>query len=234
MQNIIISIFGSSIMEGRIGTDKVADRWYNILQAKLAERFPSICFSIINGAVGGESTRECMARFNSAVLAYNPDYCLFMIGGNNHDARHPERILVEGELEKLMSEFSERLPAKTTPIGVILNQCLNERHFATKHPAFQEYLKQYGGLDEALEVEREKFRNFIRKHNYRSLDLHKLFAHNPEQYVRHEDGVHLNQAGHRLFAEKMFELMEQLIEGQLAAGQVPNQAKTNGQSRVFP
>ena len=106
MKNVVISIFGSSIMEGRIGADKVADRWYNILQAKLAERFPAICFSIINGAVGGESTRECMARFNNAVIAYNPDYCLFMIGGNNHDCRHPERILAEGELEKLMDKFS--------------------------------------------------------------------------------------------------------------------------------
>ncbi|MDD5677636.1 MAG: SGNH/GDSL hydrolase family protein [Kiritimatiellae bacterium] len=218
MKNVVVSIFGSSIMEGRIGVDKAADRWYNILQAKLSERFPAICFPIINGAVGGESTRECMARFDRDVLAYNPDYCLFMIGGNNHDCERPERILVENELERLMDEFAERLPKKTTPIGVILNPCVNEWHFATKNPAFRKYLKQYGGLDQALEVEREKFRKFIREHNWRILDLYRLFESDPGKYILHADGIHLSKAGHGLFAEKMFERMEKMIAAAAGAG----------------
>ncbi len=212
MKNVVISIFGSSIMEGRIGADVASDRWYNILQAKLSERFPEICFPVVNGSVGGESTRECMARFDRDVLAYNPDYCLFMVGGNNHDCERPERILAEGELEQLMDEFAERLPKKTTPIGVIINQCVNEWHCATKKPAFQEYLKQCGGLDEGLEIEREKFRKFIRKQSWRSLDLYKLFESDPGKHVLHEDGIHLSKTGHRCFAEKMFELLEELID----------------------
>jgi len=80
------------------GADKASDRWYNILQAKLSERFPAICFPVVNGAVGGESTRECMARFDREVLAYNPDYCLFMIGGNNHDCSRPERTKHGGHI----------------------------------------------------------------------------------------------------------------------------------------
>lgn len=211
MRNITLCIFGSSIMEGRIGADKVSDRWYNILQSRLSERFPAICFPIINSAVGGESTRECMARFDSAVLAYNPDYCIFMIGGNNHDCARPERILREGELEQLMADFLKRLPKKTTPIGVVLNQCVNKWHCATNNPVFQTYLKQYGGLDEALEIEREKFRNFIRDNNWHSLDLYNLFETDPGKYILHEDGIHLSKTGHELFALKMFELMERII-----------------------
>ncbi len=211
MKNVVISIFGSSIMEGRIGAATASERWYQILQAKLSERFPEICFAMINGAVGGESTRECMARFDRDVLAYNPDYCLVMIGANNHDCQRPERILAEGELEKLMEEFKERLPKKTQPIGVILNQCVNEWHFATQHPDFQDYVKRFGGLDEALEIERNKCRAFIRRNNWPSLDLYKLFEPDPGRYILHEDGIHLSKEGHRLFAEKMAELMERLI-----------------------
>ena len=211
MKNVVISIFGSSIMEGRIGADLAADRWYNLLQSRLSERFPTICFSFVNGAVGGESTRECMARFDRDVLAYNPDYCLFMIGGNNHDCERPERILAEGELEQLMEEFAKRLPKRTTPIGVILNPCVNEWHFVTTCPAFQEYLRPYGGLNEELEVEREKFRKFIREHNWLSLDLYQLFESDPGKYILHADGIHLSKAGHRFFAEKMFELMEKRL-----------------------
>ena len=211
MRNITLCIFGSSIMEGRIGADKASERWYNILQARLSERFPAICFPFINGAVGGESTRECMSRFDRDVLAYNPDYCLFMIGGNNHDCARPERILREGELEQLMSDFAERLPERTTPIGVVINQCVNKWHSETNNPVFQEYLKEYGGLDEALEIEREKFRNFIREHKWHSLDLYKLFVADPGKYILHEDGIHLSKAGHELFALKMFELIERII-----------------------
>ena len=58
MRNIVISLFGSSIMEGRIGVEQAADRYYMILQRKLSERFPDVCFSIVNGAVGGWSPRE--------------------------------------------------------------------------------------------------------------------------------------------------------------------------------
>ena len=211
MKNVVISLFGSSIMEGRIGAAKAADRWYNLLQAQLSERFPAICFPIVNGAVGGESTRECMARLDRDVLAFNPDYCLIMIGGNNHDCTRPERILAPGELERLMDDLVARLPARTTPVGVIINPIVNEWHFVTRHPAFQEHLRAHGGLNEVVEVEREKFRRFIREHHWPSLDLAQLFASDPGQYILHEDGIHLAPAGHRLFADKMFELLEPLI-----------------------
>ena len=211
MKNVVISIFGSSIMEGRIGADKAEHRWYNVLHSLLSERFPGKCFAMINAGVGGESTRECMARFDRDVIAYNPDYCLFMIGANNNDCTQPARILAEGELERLMDDFAERLPARTAPIGVILNQCVNEWHFATKHPAFKEHLARFGGLDQALEVEREKVRKFIRARGWPSLDLYRLFESEPGRYILREDGIHLSKAGHRLFGEKMFELMERRI-----------------------
>ena len=65
MRNLKISIFGSSIMEGRIGVNCAADRYYSILQKKLSERFPEVCFSIFNGAVGGWSTRELMQKYQA-------------------------------------------------------------------------------------------------------------------------------------------------------------------------
>ncbi len=211
MKNVVVSIFGSSIMEGRIGAPRAADRWYSLLQAALSERFPAVCFPFVNGAVGGESTRECMARFDRDILAYNPDWCLCMVGGNNHDCTRPERILAEGELERLMDDLAARLPAKTRPVGVVINPVVNDWHFVTRHPAFQDHLKPYGGLNEVIEVEREKFRKFIREHQWPSLDLSQVFAHDPGKYILREDGIHLGPAGHRLFADKMFELLEPLI-----------------------
>ena len=212
MKNIVFSIFGSSNMEGRIGAERAADRWYNRLQASLSEHFPDTCFPFFNGAVGGESTRECMARLDRDVLACNPDFCLYMVGANNHDCTRPQRILAEGELLRLMNDFAARLPAGTQPFGVVLNPVVNEWHFATKHPAFREYLERHGGLDEALETEREMFRGFLREHRWPSIDLYHLFAPDPGKYILHEDGIHLSPAGHALFAEEMFGKLAPLVE----------------------
>jgi len=60
MKNIVICLFGSSIMEGRIGVEDPNDRWYNVFQRLLSKAHPDTCFPVVNSAVGGESTREIM------------------------------------------------------------------------------------------------------------------------------------------------------------------------------
>ncbi len=208
MKNVVICIFGSSIMEGRIGVDDPLDRWYNLLQRRLSRAFPKTCFPFINSAVGGESTREIMCRLDRDVLSYTPDFCLVMVGGNNHDCQNPDRILVEGEIERLLESLADRLPQETTPIGVVLNPVVDDWHFASRHPAYREYLLPFkGSLDAALNVEREKARAFYRQHGWTYLDLHALMADRPDDYVLPEDGIHMNKTGHAFFAQEMFECM---------------------------
>jgi len=217
MKNHVICIFGSSIMEGRIGVSDPAERWYNLLQVRLSRAFPETCFPMVNSAVGGESTREIMQRFDRGVLAYAPDTCLFMAGGNNHDCRNPARILAEGELERLMEAFAARLPAKTRVVGAVLNPVVDAWHFATKDPAFAPHLAAFGGsLDASLEPERARARAFYARQGWPCLDLYALMAGDPGRYVLREDGIHLNRAGHALFAEKMFELLHPLLSAQAA------------------
>lgn len=210
MRNLKISIFGSSIMEGRIGVNCAAERYYSILQQKLSERFPEVCFSIFNGAVGGWSTRELMTHVEEYVLDYSPDYCIVMFGANNKDLSNPARVLKEGELEQLMEEFQSRLSGKCQRVGVVLNPVINERHWVRNHPAWAESFKIYKGLNEMLEPEREKARAFYQKYNYPVVDLAKLMSAEPCRYVC-EDGIHLTPDGHRLFADALFALMETLL-----------------------
>ena len=212
MRNIMIGLYGSSIMEGRIGVDDPQDRWYNVFQRLLSRAHPDICFPIVNSAVGGESTREVLSRFDRDILPYNPDFCLFMVGGNNHDCQNPSRILAEGELSALLDNLVTRIPKKTRPVGVVFSPVVDAWHFATRHPAFREYLASFGGsLDASLAPEREIARAFYRRHDWPYLDLYALMADDPDQYVLPTDGVHMNPAGHALFARKMFELVNTLL-----------------------
>ena len=212
MKNIVICIFGSSIMEGRIGVDDPQDRWYNVFQRLLSYAHPDTCFSIINSAVGGESTREVMSRFDRDILPYNPDFCLFMAGGNNHDCQNPGRILAEGEFQILLDRFAARLPEKTTPVGAVLNPVVDEWHFVTKHPTFRDYLVPFdGSLDASLNPEREFARSFYVRHDWPYLDLYALMSDNPVKYILPEDGIHMNKTGHAVFAREMFQLVDSLL-----------------------
>lgn len=212
MKNLLICIFGSSIMEGRIGVEDPQERWYNLFQQALSRAYPDTCFPIVNSAVGGESTREIMRRFDRDVLAYAPAFCLFMVGGNNHDCQRPDRILADGELQSLLEDFVSRLPPQTRPVGVVLNPVVDEWHFATRHPAFATYLATFGGsLDASLNPERELARAFFTRHGWPYLDLYARMAHDPRRYIVSQDGIHLNRDGHALFAQHMAELMRRIL-----------------------
>lgn len=210
MRNIKIALFGSSIMEGRLGVEKVSERYYSILHKTLSERFPEVCFSIFNGSVGGWSTRELMKNFDEFILQYEPDYCMVMFGANNNDLANPARILAEGELESLMEEFETKLPKKVQRTGVVLNPVINECHMTHKHPAWQEAIKKWHGLDEILEAEREKVRAFYRKYNYPVVDLSILMRKEMKKYVC-GDGIHLTAEGHKLFAGEACKVLERLL-----------------------
>ncbi|MBR2363713.1 MAG: SGNH/GDSL hydrolase family protein [Lentisphaeria bacterium] len=210
MKNLKIALFGSSIMEGILGVEHVEDRYYSILHKLLSNRYPGICFAFFNGARGGWSTRELMANLEEFVLQYSPDYCLVMFGANNNDLARPSRILAEGELESLMEEFQKKMPEKCQKVGVVLNPVISEKHAVCHLPVWQETLRQHkGGLDEILEVEREKVRLFFRKYGYPIVDLGKLMRENMENLICN-DGIHLTAEGHRFFAENLFRVLEKL------------------------
>ena len=220
MRNISICLFGSSIMEGRIGVERACDRYYFIMLRKLSEKFPEVCFSVVNAAVGGASTRELMAEFPDTVLRHDPDYCLFMPGFNNRDMEHPERTLLPGELESLTASFERALPAHCRRVGVVPHGVIDRYHCFTRTPAWREYLAEHGGLNNSLAPERATARKFFADNGYPIIDLFALIDRAPERYILHDDGIHLSPEGHRLFGEAAFETISELL--------VENRQNTNG------
>ncbi len=209
MKNIVISAFGSSMMEGLIGVADPLDRWYNLLHRRLSGQFPDVCFSIINGGVGGESTRDMMRRFERDVAAHSPDFCLVKFEGNNCDLTRPERLVGVAERLQLMERFARGLPAKTRVIAVLQGPVINEKHFSWRHPAFAEANRQ-GGVAGLLAAEREDSRRFAAIHGWPVCDLPAIIGDDAEAYLL-EDGVHLNRRGTELFADTLFEILKALL-----------------------
>ena len=211
MKNIVICIFGSSIMEGIIEIDDPKERWYEILRDKLRDRFPDTCFSVINSAIGAQSTRECMARFDRDILGHNPDYLLVMCAGNNGDLVRPERNVTLEEFERLNEDMVARLPSKTKVVGIGLGPLIHEWHWVSKNELCIEHYKKIGmDLDQELNKERDSFRAFIKSRNLPFYDLYDTFGKEPKKYLL-PDGAHLNKLATRIFGEDVFKLMESLI-----------------------
>ena len=211
MKNRTIQLFGSSIIEGRIGVERAADRWYELMRSRLCELFPDTCFAVYNGAVGGKNTRELMAKFDRDLAGHTPDICIAMFGWNNWRMNlPPERRVSISELEELMADFPKHLPEQTRCIGVISQPLIDAWHESFSDPAYDPVRAEYGGVDAYHDREREAARNFFRRRGIPFVDLQKLMAGEPEKYIV-RDGIHLSAAGHRLFAAAMVEAVAAIL-----------------------
>ena len=89
MKALTIVAFGDSITQAKeVAPEK---RWPELLRAALQARMPGRGFAVVNAGVGGNTSREGLARIERDVLAHRPDWVLVEFGGNDatHDpARH--------------------------------------------------------------------------------------------------------------------------------------------------
>lgn len=213
MKNLTICLFGSSTMEGVLDMPDPRERWHEIMRLRLATAFPDTCFSIINSAIGGESTREIMLRWDRDVAARSPDILLIMVGGNNTDYTRPERLVPLDEVRAHLDDMAARIPAGARPVGVVFSPLISEKHWSHNHPAYAEVFARIGGgHDKLIEPQRELYRAFLRERGWPSLDLCELFGSDPARFLL-PDGVHHNRTGHALFGNAMADLLETLLRG---------------------
>ncbi|HRU05529.1 MAG TPA: GDSL-type esterase/lipase family protein [Candidatus Brocadiia bacterium] len=199
--------FGDSITEAVVQTPDPAKRWLNVLAGLLEAAFPGRTFNVVNSGKGGNSAREAMARFDRDVLAHDPDWLLLEFGGNNSGLRQPERAVGLEEFGRHLDDLRRRLPAKTRVMVITFPPVIDEQHAFGKDPA----VVAQGGLDAMVEPYRAATRRFARAHGYPLVDLDRAIREGmgPGDKNRHilKDGVHLNEAGNRLLAELVFEVL---------------------------
>jgi lysophospholipase L1-like esterase len=81
-QSITIVAVGSSSTSGA-GASSPAMNYPSRLEAELKILFPRISIAVINRGVGGETAPDMLARFESQVLAENPDIVVWQLGSNS-------------------------------------------------------------------------------------------------------------------------------------------------------
>lgn len=203
-KKITIVAFGDSITQGVAIEHECL--WTTILERLLAAKYPELDITVINSGVGGNTSREGLARIEKDVLSHKPDIVLAEFGNDCTDEPHREVLPYEyvqnfSVMKKRLDEIVARLVVMSfTPI-------VDEWHaWLPKIKTFAKYIAA-GGLDKYQEEYRNALRNFAAANNVQLIETDKAIRvemmKKPESVIK-PDGVHLTEYGNEIFAKEVF------------------------------
>lgn len=216
MNKITIVCWGDSITAAR--EVALGDRWSVLLEKMLSKKFPEKTVNVINSGVGGETSREGLARFENEVLFYKPDFvtCEF---GNDTLLRPGKHVPVE-EFEKNLKKAAQLLAAQGGKMIFMTFPPFNDDAWYSWASALicKENLdtyKKFGGINKFCQQYREKTRLLAKELSLPLVDLYgilKAAAANPVmESPTQPDGVHLSERGNELTAQAVFDTLIPLV-----------------------
>ncbi|MEN6355525.1 MAG: SGNH/GDSL hydrolase family protein [Armatimonadota bacterium] len=106
-----IIVFGDSISTGCEASAE-ALRYPNLYAQSLQTRFPKAQITLENGAKGGDTSVQGIARLEDKVLSRNPDLVLLAFGMNDHNKGSVPLDTFEKNLESMVQKIRERTGAE--------------------------------------------------------------------------------------------------------------------------
>ena len=100
-----IVAFGDSITE--TSHQQTDDRWPEILRRKLQENFAGIEIAVVNAGVGGNTSREGLARIKTEIAQQGPESCILPDGV--HLTARSNECVVLAVLQVLSPEIENHL-----------------------------------------------------------------------------------------------------------------------------
>lgn len=209
MQHYAIVGFGNSItLASEVPED---ERWISIVGARLQTMMPGQQVIAINAGVGGNTSREGLARIDNDVIAHGPDCVLIEFGGNDATddaARHVAPDEYVANLEAIRRRIADGTQARMALLT--FPPVINAWHAWGNHPFHQ----PYGGIDEHVEVYRALTRNYAANHALPCIDIDRALRDacrrdGNGEYIK-PDGVHLTAAGNQVVADTVVAALRDL------------------------
>ena len=116
---VTVVAFGDSITAGGDASAPELIYWQRWLAA-LRERYPQAKITGVNGATGGDTTVQGLARLPEKVLARKPDLVLVAFGMNDQNVGGVPLARFEANLGELVDRIRKETPAEI----VLLSSCL--------------------------------------------------------------------------------------------------------------
>jgi lysophospholipase L1-like esterase len=206
----VIVAFGDSLTEAA----QVAQgaQWPSLLQDMLRRRHPDLDVAVINAGVGGNTSREGLARMEKDVLTRRPNLVIAAFGANDETLQSERHVSVDEYAKNLRAMYDaivRRTGAKmicwpATPF-------INDRHLWGKNPFFA----AAGGPDQYQMAYRKRMARVGQELQMPFVDMDAIFRRQFKEkgadfYVL-PDGIHYREAGNQLVAESLLPEVEKII-----------------------
>jgi lysophospholipase L1-like esterase len=219
---VTIVAFGDSITEA--AQQSLEDRWPQILWQGLLKQFPGSGVVVVNAGIGGNTTREGLARIEKDVLRHNPRFVLVEFG--NDATPEPARHVTFEEFTANLNLIRTKVAQRSNGEIVLLTfpPIIDSWHSHYRH----EFYLTNGGQDAYQEQYRKLTRQFARTHAAVLLDIDKklrkaIALRNPEEYIL-KDGVHLTAQGNHLVGKVVLEFLSGKVACMLGETKGANKA----------
>ena len=203
---VVVVAFGDSIT---LASRQIqAEKWASILEEKLNAACERKNIKVVNSGVGGNTSREGLARIKKDVLSHTPDVVLVEFGGNDATqtkSRHVTLDEFRQNLAKICSLVQDN--QKTRVVLLTFPPVVDEWHSWGKDPFFI----ANGGGDRYVENYRKVTREYAAAHDLLLIDIDKALraeiGRTSREAVILRDGVHLTTEGNRVVATAIAEAL---------------------------
>jgi len=185
-----------------------AHKWLNILERKLRQRDPGTEWTVINAGVGGNTSREGLARMAQDVLVHRPAMVLVEFGGNDATEEPARHVSLEEYGSNLQAILDGLNGIDARMALVMFPPVIDEWHCWGNQP----YYTLKGGVDRYIEEYRKVTRKFAQDHHLPLADINAALRRAYDRFDRgtfiRPDGVHLTEGGNQVVAETVFETLD--------------------------
>jgi len=200
---VTIVALGSSTTVG-YGTTSLAYTYPNRLAEQLRRKYPDSDITIINRGMGGQDTKEMMARLQSSVISANPDLVIWQLGTNTVIRGTDSEI---AETTALMEDGISRLQANGVDVVLIDPQYV---------PAVNEKKENAGRMVKII-ADVAKLKNIAVFPRFEVMRQWHEDEKMPFDSFVIRDGLHMNDWGYACFAQLLGDTIIRSV-GEVKAG----------------
>jgi lysophospholipase L1-like esterase len=207
---LTIVAFGDSIT---LANEQPAEkRWPLLLEASLRAQLAPRSVRVVNAGVGGNTSREGLARIETDVIRHQPDIVAVEFGGNDTTVDQARHVTL-GEYRANLEAIRRRLTSegRTRVVLVTFPPLVDAWHAWGNH----EFYRPHGGLDRFVERYRTVTRTFARDYACPLADidavLRQAMARDGNGHHILPDGVHLTAAGNAVVAAEVLRALTPLL-----------------------
>jgi lysophospholipase L1-like esterase len=163
---------------------------------------------VVNAGIGGNTSRQGLARLQKDVLSKKPQVVVFFFGTNDSRRDAPGHQVGLEEYTSNLSKMVERCQEIGAEIVIGTMPPIIPEPYFTRHP--KSSYDDVGGFEKYIESYREAARKVGREKKIAVIDLNALLQKNSGWST--PDGVHPTEEGDKVLAKLMAEQVKPLLK----------------------